>query len=213
MKVTFEYNQEKDTWCLTNYGKRSNNSSSSTKTYEKLILNYGENPTDVSIAAFINEYITSNKIDVEESVAKYQSDWSDISDEYQKRAEALFQVSLPNDVIAYLTVNNRCPYNIKESFFFVSFPTASSRKVAMHELWHFYTWYKFGVIWEDKIGKQKYNDIKEALTVLINIECADLLPERIYDIGYPQHKELRERIVKLWTAEKDMNKLWNNLVS
>jgi hypothetical protein len=40
----------------------------------------------------------------------------------------------------------------------------------MHELWHFYTWYGLGVDQEERLGKEKYNDLKEALTVLINIE-------------------------------------------
>ncbi len=83
----------------------------------------------------------------------------------------------------------------------------------MHEYWHLYTWYKFGVIWEEKLGKQKYNDIKESLTVLLNIECKDLFPENKKDIGYPQHQELREKIIKIWNETKDIDKLWVELIS
>ena len=80
----------------------------------------------------------------------------------------------------------------------------------MHELWHFYTWQRFGSDYETRLGKQKYNDIKEALTVLLNIECADLFPEGMTDNGYPQHKELREKIVGIWKDTKDIEKVWTD---
>ena len=67
----------------------------------------------------------------------------------------------------------------------------------MHELWHFYIWYKFGAEWTEKLGNQKYEDLKEALTVLLNAECNDLFPYGKEDAGYAQHKELREEIKKL----------------
>ncbi len=81
----------------------------------------------------------------------------------------------------------------------------------MHELWHFYTWYRFG-LYEEKIGKQRYNDIKEALTVLLNVECKDLLPEDKQDNGYEQHKELREQILQIWSRDKNIENLWKKIV-
>ena len=44
MKVIFEYNREKDIWCILNYGKDSLNSSQQTKTYQELVNLYGQNP-------------------------------------------------------------------------------------------------------------------------------------------------------------------------
>ena len=81
----------------------------------------------------------------------------------------------------------------------------------MHELWHFYTWHSFGITEEGTMGKQRYNDIKEALTVLLNIECKDLLPDGVKDEGYSQHKKLRGRIVELWSKDKDIHRLWETL--
>ena len=83
--------------------------------------------------------------------------------------------------------------------------------VTMHELWHFYTWYGLGVGQEEKLGKQKYNDLKESLTVLLNKECADLFPIDFTDKGYPQHKELREKILKFWSNDKNVFNLWKYL--
>src|SRR3989344_4796487 len=78
----------------------------------------------------------------------------------------------------------------------------------MHELWHFYTWYKFGE--SERINPKKYNDFKEALAVLLNIECPDLMGEAV-DGGYPQHAYLRTEIIEEWKKSKDINKVWRML--
>jgi hypothetical protein len=212
MKINFQYNKEKDIWCILNKGKSSNNSQSPTKVYEELVSICGNNPTDGDTSVFIDKYISEKNISIRDYVEQYQKDWDVISDEYQKRAEKIFGVSIPEGVTAYLTVNNRCPYHIGSNYFFVRFPSLLTNKTIMHELWHFYTWYGLGPDQEEKLGMEKYNDLKESLTVLLNIECGDLLPEGRQDAGYPQHKELREKIVELWSSEKDIHKLWLKLV-
>jgi hypothetical protein len=195
-----------------NKGKSSNNSRFPTKVYEQLVVLYGDNPTEAETATFIDMYISDENVLIKDYIEKYQKDWDEISEEYQRRAEKIFGVSIPENVIAYLTINNRCPYNIGENYFFIRFPSLSIRKTVMHELWHFYTWYGSGVYQEEKLGLEKYNNLKEALTVILNIECKDLMPEGGEDIGYPQHKELRNEIVEIWNVEKDINKLWKSLI-
>ncbi len=213
MKVTFDYNKEKDIWCLLKFGKNSTNSPSQTKVYKMLVDEKGENPTEDEASIFIDKYLVDKKINIQEYITNYQKDWDTISDQYKKVAERVFKVSLPEDITAYLTVNDRCPYSIKDNFFLVSVPYSLMRNIAMHELWHFYTWYKFGIVWEEKLGKQKYNELKEALTVLLNIECKDLLAGGKQDNGYPQHKELREKTTQLWNESKDIDIIWTQLVS
>jgi hypothetical protein len=80
----------------------------------------------------------------------------------------------------------------------------------MHELWHFYTWYKFGKQIMKNKGPQKYNDAKEALTVLLNSECADLMDGEI-DLGYPQHQQLRDIAIEKWKKTKDIESVWSAL--
>lgn len=212
MRVVFEYSREKDVWCLRNYGKTSMNSTFSTKMYELLIEERGGVPSNEDTSIFIDGYLAKNDIDIDVYKNKYQSDWDSIADEYKKIAEGIFKVNITNTVTAYLTINNRSPYSIESNLFFVKVPSESVRKTVMHELWHFYTWHKFGITWEEKIGKEKYNEIKEALTVLLNVECKDLLPEGVLDMGYPQHQELRAKILKLWSKERDIEKLWSELI-
>lgn len=203
--------KEKDIWCLLNKGKNSNNSSNPTKQYQALVNIYGENPSAESASSFIDNYFVENNIDIQKYISNYQEDWDTIADEYHKRAETIFKLKLPVDVTAFLTINSRFPYNVVENFFFVQVPASSILKTIMHELWHFYTWYVFGIDQTKKLGAQKYNDLKEALTVLLNVEYKDLLPEGVVDTGYPQHKELRDKILSIWQSEKDILKLWNKI--
>ncbi len=212
MQVNFTYNKDKDIWCLLNKGKSSNNSQNPTKQYEQLVAKYGENPTVENVANFVDEYTTENNIDIQKRVADFQKDWESISAEFQKRAEAIFDTLLPNDITAYLTINSRCPYNIQNNFFYVSLQSLQARRIAVHELWHFYTWYGLGADQEKKLGKQKYNDLKESLTVLLNVECEDLLPSGVIDTGYSQHQEIRARILEYWEKDKNIKNLWNYLV-
>lgn len=211
MKTKFQYQKEKDIWCLLNKGKSSNHSKNSTKQYDQLLEKYGENPTPEIVEEFIESYVLEKNISIEKYTNLYQNDWDKVSEEYHRRAQEIFGIKLPSDVMAYLTINSRCPYSIEENYFFVTVPTYDyiARKTTMHELWHFYTWYRFGVDQVEKLGVKKYEDLKEALTVLLNAEYKDLLPENVIDAGYPQHTDLRDKILDYWKKDRNITNLWN----
>ena len=212
MKLTFVYDENKDANCLLNFGKTSLNSFQRTKVYEDL-MSFSLQKPDISVSKmFIRTYIRDNKVNIEGLIKLYQKEWNSIANTFQLRCEKLFEVKLPQDIIVYLTLNNRRPYSIAENYLFVTIPLKTARAIVMHELWHFYTWYKFGQTWESIIGKHNYNRIKESLTVLINVECLDLLPNGVTDSGYLQHNNFRNQIQSLWAQKKDMNILWNELI-
>ncbi len=213
MKVTFDYDKEKDIWCLLNKGKSSTHSQNATKQYQQLVEKHGDNLSTETVGGFIDNYLLDKNVSIEKYINLYQKDWDTVSEKYHCRAEEVFSVKLPIDIKAYLTINSRCPYSIEENYFFVTVPTYDyiARKTVMHELWHFYTWYGLGADQVEKLGVQKYGELKEALTVLLNVECKDLLPEGVEDIGYSQHKELREKILKFWENDRDIVKLWEHL--
>lgn len=210
MKVTFKYDLKKDIWCILNYGRSSQNSNTQTKVYEEIVALYGAAFTEDQVTEFLKNYYIQNHIILEEHVASYQKEWEGISQTFKSRAEAIFGSSLSGEITVYLTANNRCPYNLNEKFFFVSVPTYSMRKTVMHELWHFYTWEIFGREEEARLGRLKYNDIKESLTVLLNLEFESLLEGKM-DNGYPQHKELRDKILELYKSGKSVKEIWGLL--
>lgn len=212
MKINFKYNREKDIWCLLNKGKSSNNSSNPTLIYQELVAKTGESPDELPTSTFIDEYLNKNNIKPDSFIKDYQREYNSVSANFQTISKKVFGVSLNKEITAYLTTNTRCPYNIKESWFFVSMTKANPLLTIMHELWHFYTWKKFGAEWEAQIGKGKYNAIKEALTVLLNIECRSLLPAGAEDKGYPQHQELRNKIIELWNQNPNIDYLWKEIL-
>ncbi len=209
MNIHFNYDRNKDIWCLVNKGKSSNNSINPTKQYQELLDLYGSDPTEDNVTNFIDKYIVDNGIDIENKISQFQSEWETISQKFQKIAEEVFGVQLNQDINVYLTINSRCPYSIIDNSFYVSLTSKQAVVTVMHELWHFYTWYGLGANQEQKLGKQKYNDLKEALTVLINIECLDILPVGVTDKGYLQHKDIRDTIIKYWNTNRDIKKLWS----
>lgn len=212
MNVNFIYNEDKDIECLLSKGSGSNNSpGEKTKTYEAF-LKYTTKINDTEkVKEFVRLFMKENNLNPKEIAVLLQKNWDLVSREFEKRAERVFGISIVDNITGYLTITGRFPYNIQEKYFYVSAKKSNANATAMHELWHFYTWHKFGD-YVSKIGSQKYNDIKESLTVLLNIEALDLLRGEI-DEGYVQHKKMRDFAVEVWKKTKDINKVWDAMIS
>jgi len=209
MQLNFSYDEEKDIDCLLLVGGGSTfQPGNRTKTYECLLAFTSEIDNRETVREFVRVFIKNNMIDPQGNIATIQKNWDSISDGFQKSAERVFGVSMTDAVTAYLTITRRYPYRLDKNYFYVSATNTNANAVAMHELWHFYTWRKFGREVESKIGAKTYGDIKEALTVLLNIECPALMGSEI-DKGYPQHQELRSRIMDIWSKSKDIEEVWS----
>jgi len=70
-------------------------------------------------------------------------------------------------------------------------------------LFHFYTHRKYESL---NIERQKFNDIKESLTVLLNTEFKDLMSEA-FDNGYPQHQQMRADILEMRKEGKSIDEI------
>ena len=57
-----------------------------------------------------------------------------------------------------------------------------------------------------------YNDVKESLTEILNLEFSDLMGGKL-DSGYPQHKEMRQKIRSLWSDKKSIFLMVQELIS
>jgi hypothetical protein len=193
--------------CLISKGGGSNNSlGQKTKTYEALLAYTNEVKNTEKVKEFVRLHIKENDFNLEEVTKSLQINWDVISSDFEKRAEKVFGLNIADNITAYLTITGRFPYSIEKKYFYVSAKKSNANATAMHELWHFYTWHKFGDT-INHVGSDKFNDIKEALTVLLNIECVDLMNGEI-DKGYPQHQELRKIISDTWSKTKDINEAW-----
>ncbi|MDD5012571.1 MAG: hypothetical protein PHQ66_02930 [Candidatus Nanoarchaeia archaeon] len=137
-----------------------------------------------------------------------QEAWNKINDEYFRRLEKVMKKPIYNkEFIAYITTNIRCPYDYKEPSFMVSFfrDILSALKTCGHEIMHIQFHNTYWNEIEKQIGKEKTADLKEALTVLLNLEFKDLWFAE--DNGYDVHRELRKFISDKWKKEKDFEVL------
>jgi hypothetical protein len=143
-----------------------------------------------------------------------QQAWDLIEEEYFKRLKKITGKKLNIKVIyAYPTLASRCPYDLKNKSFMVGFFSNMPMVLATagHEIMHlhFHEHYFDDVVKE--VGETKAHDIKEALTVLLNVEFKDLW--FVDDKGYEAHQKLREFILKEWEKSKDFDKLLKKCIS
>ena len=206
-QIIFKYDFNKD---VDNFirGTRAKNNSKPTKLQEIYVSRNGTDYDESKVKEFLRTYSNQISFDSEKSIKELQENWKKIESSFLERIEAIFKISYPvSQIIAYLTINQRCTYNIPENYFFVNFSSKSLNRTIMHELFHFYTWYAFhNDLIVAGINEDQYNDIKESLTVLLNTEFSDLM-EASQDDGYPQHVEMRQRVEELWNQSKDLRKV------
>jgi hypothetical protein len=138
--------------------------------------------------------------------------WLRIEKEFFSRILKITGKELSGSYIAYVTTLGICPYNPKENWFMVSlyYNLPKALSTLGHELMHLHFHEHYFHEIEKQIGLEKTHNLREALTVLLNLEFQDLW--FIKDEGYAEHKELREFISEEWTKEKDFNKLLEKCV-
>jgi len=211
-KVIFKFDKEKDLW---NHWYKSNWKSSwaNFKINSKIKkICEGENFKECKeeLSNHLSKIQNSNIINLEiNSLEKY---WREIEEEFFKRMDKLMKKNFDENVIAYLTTFGVCPYDPEEpSFMFSLFYSLPCQlQTCGHEIMHLY-FHKF--YWkkvESQIGKEKTGDLKEALSVLLNVEFRDLWFAK--DSGYESHRDLRNFILIEWEKEKDFEKLLDKCV-
>ena len=198
MKLYFAYDIEKD---IDNFIRGTNavNSKKPTKFQISFSEKYGNNFEPGKVKAFIEEQDKINSFDSRKEIITIEERWENVELNFIERVEKIFGISYPAPIITvYLTHNERCTYNIEENYFFVRIGSEFSTNTLMHELLHFYTWHAFGKeLLDEGLSKLTYNDIKESLTELLNLEFFDFMNGK-QDAGYLQHQEMRTKIREMW---------------
>lgn len=208
MKIQFQYAIQKD---IENYQKasQSTNNKKPTRMQALYIAEYGTGFEDQKLQAFITKYIATDKLSLSDETERIENAWRPLEQEFLKRLEVMFGIkSLLDTIRVFLTTDTRCSYNLEHGYFFVSVSRPFQNKTIMHELLHFWTWWRFHTeVDSGNMTEESYNDAKESLTELLNIEFQDLL-EGAHDDGYPQHKEMRAVVGQTWSETKDIRKVF-----
>lgn len=146
----------------------------------------------------------------------FSKTWKKVEKDYFTRLKKIMKDEFYfKKVTVYMTSSNRCPYDPspKNPSFYVRFFSNVPLLIQSceHELMHIqFHNSKYWKICERGIGREKTFDIKESLTVLLNLELGDLSTFR--ERGYPHHKELRKFITAEWEKEKDFDVLIQKLI-
>lgn len=205
-KVIFKFNNEKDLrniWRTCNFNSGWHDFK---KNLNKDVLKIAQGKSFEECKDRLEEHYKKlhNSELIKIFVESLQKAWDKINDEFFKRLEKIMKRPICSKTfVAYITTMGRCPYNPDKKFFMVSlfYSFLNALTTCGHEIMHiqFHNTYWKNV--EEKIGKEKTADLKEALTVLLNLEFKDLW--FVKDRGYDSHQELREFIEKEWKEEKD----------
>jgi len=206
-KVIFKIDKQKDIW---NIWDKTNHSSQFrtpiiADNIKKLCTGKKLRDCRKELANHLSPIYSSGLLEIDRG--SVEEGWRKIEKEFFKRMDKLFGKKINESITAYQTTLGVCPYNPDENWFMFSFfyslPYALS--TCGHEIMHLY-FHKY--FWKDtaqKIGEKKTADLKEALTVLLNLEFRDLWFSE--DKGYSQHKDLRNFISKTWQKDKNFPRL------
>ncbi len=212
-KVKFYFDQEKDRLNICN--KINHPAKFGTfKVEEKLRkICFGRKLKDCrsDLINYLKPLYSSEKISA--YLKSIEIGWRPIEKEFFKRADNLFGKKLGVDVKAFLTTINICPYDPDEHWFMISFayPIPLTLMTCGHEIMHLYFHDFYWKAIEKEIGKSKTEDLKEALTVLLNLEFRGL--GFAEDEGYSEHKALRAFITKEWKIDRDFTTLMQKCIS
>jgi hypothetical protein len=212
MKVVFKIDINKD---AKNYYDCANSESKFGRDFTKCIKpeileklrgkNWGEVRTE--IIKILERGYSADKEKFEKRLKDIENEWKKIEPEFFKRLESLMKCKIYTGAFTcYLTTIGRCPYNDKENWFMANIFWDTDRILIgmAHELMHLQFHHYFNEL-RVKISENQFQDLKESLTVLLNIEFKDLLKSE--DIGYPNHQELRKFISEEWKKEQDFGRL------
>lgn len=205
MQLTFKYDLEKDTDNFLRSGRAINS-----KVPTKLEAKYAEEVGELDVAK-IPAFLQAEDIDTAAKLIEIETAWRDIEVMLFERMDKFFDKAPARPLTAYLSTNRRCTYSIKSDYFFVWMLRDFPNGTIAHEILHFYTWYSLhDELIAKGLSELQYNDIKESLTEMLNVEFADLMVGYI-DKGYPQHKEMREKIRALLNEGRTVREIAHTL--
>lgn len=208
--VVFKFDKDKDLWNIW----ETCNASSSWHDFKKTLPQHfldmcgGKefNECKAKLESYRKKMHDSGLVDI--FAKAVQDAWDKINNEFFIRLEKIMKNPICSEKFeGFPTTVVRCPYNYKDYSFMISFfrDIPHVLNTCGHEIMHiqFHNTYWNQV--EKEIGKTKTADLKEALTVLLNLEFRDLW--FVDDRGYEPHQELRKFISEEWKEAPDFDVL------
>jgi len=182
------------------------------------LLNKSEENQKEIILEYIKQYYTEKNLD------KFRINaYNKIKDNFDliiERLEKLHNKKLPvKRIIVKYGTFTACPYIYqgKKSqtygLFINNLVIENNIQIMVftHEVMHLFFHYYFDDYCIEKgLSKKQTSDLKEAVTVLLNLEFKDLI--EIEDKGYTDHKFIRQIITDLWKSQQEDKKDFLKLI-
>lgn len=167
----------------------------------------------------VAKYIVSNpkkkiyQIVIKEQLKAVENIWGKIEKEYFKRLAKVTQKPIYwNNFKCYLTTGQMCPFNTEQKLFTISKwqPISANITTICHEIFHLQFLHYYGDYCRKFLSSEQVGALKEIITFILNTDFGDLIPS--WDMGYPGHKELREKLKAVWLKEKDFKKFLDKAI-
>ncbi len=115
----------------------------------------------------------AGRLECEAKAVQLSEAWDELGDQIVLTLESLYDMDNPFDEVTVdLTTLIICPYNFKERQIYVSAkPSVQFQlRILLHELNHFFFYWKYAKDYSEKLGKEKFELLKESMTIFTNPE-------------------------------------------
>jgi hypothetical protein len=153
------------------------------KSRESLKRAKSEREAKEVIERFLSQGLDGRKFKYAKIAQDLEENWVKDGPKVEKKLEKIYARKIPFKTLKiYLSSLPICPYNFKKRWIMVFADTRVKRQIEIlaHELNHFMFYYYFGYL-KKELGEEKFESLKEALTVFTNPE----------EKGYPNQERLR----------------------
>lgn len=224
-KIKFDYNLQKDAWSWVLIAKDRNmwglNWRDQIAHISDELLEKIEKASFSKAQKIVEDHIKkdSNR-DYKRKVM--DSEWQSLEKSWRTVEKKYFAVLakitnkpiFTNDFGCYFTTGLVCPYNKKENWFMVSMwhSIPFSITTICHEIMHLQFLHHYKNYLKKKgLKNDQIENLKEALTFLLNEEeFSEII--LCGDSGYPEHKELRNKLKNIWSKNKDFQNFLDKAV-
>lgn len=158
--------------------------------------------------AFLFPYLRKiySQNNLEEKVKELQGGFDNIQQKLFETMEKLTANKIyRNDFNCFITTFPRFFYDYKNGYVWISYRRKLDYQLSifLHELLHFQFFAYYGKKVWDILGPEKYQHLKEAMTIILDDECQDIT--MVKDEGYEIHNNLRIELLKIWRAIRNFN--------
>lgn len=224
--VDFKYDFKKDAWSWVYIAKRKDDMWGMDKKKQidfiplpllKQIIKKDKKEAEILIFNYLINHPKKKvrKVVIDNQIQVLEKSWEKIENVYFKTLEKVTQKPIyTKNFTCYITSGFMCPYNPEEDWFMASMWHGQpfSLTTIAHELMHLqFIHYYWDYLENEGLSREKIEDLKEALTFLLNEpEFNNFL--LVNDKGYPNHQKLRGKLQKEWEKEKDFKKFLDKAI-